>query len=390
MEHMGAICEGEWSLSGMYSNEEADFMAQLLGNCPIPSEIDGSGNQSTFWPGHGSSSMNMAGVVNQTNSYFNFDLGNSNSSFCFSQGSSYSGGSGSVFFPSSSQESYYLSDSNPIMSMDFCLGDGINTTSYLIEGEGGDDHCSNGQEMSDGNADHHEAQQSGGGNYQLLPELGLSVKSLQPKMESEKQQEAPEPVLKEEKLNNPSENSKKRSRNTADVQKNKRNVRSKKNQKACVTTNNNIIDQQEDNNNNNNAGLNWPTSSGCCSEDDSNASQEPNGGGETESGKAGALNLNGKTRASRGSATDPQSLYARKRRERINERLRILQNLVPNGTKVDISTMLEEAVQYVKFLQLQIKLLSSDDLWMYAPIAYNGMNLGLDLNLMTATTPRLS
>ncbi|KAJ0763206.1 putative transcription factor bHLH family [Helianthus annuus] len=70
-----------------------------------------------------------------------------------------------------------------------------------------------------------------------------------------------------------------------------------------------------------------------------------------------------------------------KRRERINERLRILQNLVPNGTKVDISTMLEEAVEYVKFLQLQIKLLSSDDLWMYAPIAYNGLDLGLDVKL---------
>ncbi|KAL5197371.1 hypothetical protein ABZP36_000883 [Zizania latifolia] len=81
------------------------------------------------------------------------------------------------------------------------------------------------------------------------------------------------------------------------------------------------------------------------------------------------------TRANHGAATDPQSLYARKRRERINERLRILQNLVPNGTKVDISTMLEEAVQYVKFLQLQIKLLSSDDMWMYAPVAYNGLNI---------------
>ena len=49
--------------------------------------------------------------------------------------------------------------------------------------------------------------------------------------------------------------------------------------------------------------------------------------------------------------------------------------------QVDISTMLEEAVEYVKFLQLQIKLLSSDEMWMYAPIAYNGMNIGIDLNL---------
>ncbi|XP_010554981.1 PREDICTED: transcription factor bHLH83-like [Tarenaya hassleriana] len=89
------------------------------------------------------------------------------------------------------------------------------------------------------------------------------------------------------------------------------------------------------------------------------------------------------TRAARGSATDPQSLYARKRRERINERLRILQSLVPNGNKVDISTMLEEAVHYVKFLQLQIKLLSSDDLWMYAPLAYNGFDMGLHMKIFS-------
>lgn len=75
---------------------------------------------------------------------------------------------------------------------------------------------------------------------------------------------------------------------------------------------------------------------GHSSEDDSVCQDINNsGGGATSDTKASqALNLNGKARASRGSATDPQSLYARKRRERINERLRILQNLVPNGTKV--------------------------------------------------------
>ncbi|KAK9109701.1 hypothetical protein Sjap_017761 [Stephania japonica] len=132
-----------------------------------------------------------------------------------------------------------------------------------------------------------------------------------------------------------------------------------------------------------NVDLNGQSSSSYSSEDDTNASQEMNGAAASSSSKESEpLNSSGKTRAKRGSATDPQSLYARqKRRERINERLKILQNLVPNGTKVDLSTMLEEAVQYVKFLQLQIKLLSSDDLWMYAPIAYNGMNIGLDLNI---------
>ncbi|GJM95912.1 hypothetical protein PR202_ga12701 [Eleusine coracana subsp. coracana] len=109
----------------------------------------------------------------------------------------------------------------------------------------------------------------------------------------------------------------------------------------------------------------------CTSENNSNASYET----------PVAANLNGKAQTGHRSATESQSLYARKRRERINEKLRVLQNLVPNGTKVDISTMLEEAVQYVKFLQLQIKLLSSDEMWMYAPIAYNGMNIGIDLSL---------
>ncbi|XP_031390407.1 transcription factor bHLH74-like [Punica granatum] len=98
------------------------------------------------------------------------------------------------------------------------------------------------------------------------------------------------------------------------------------------------------------------SSSTCSSEEDS-VSQELNNGESTQNSKEiSALSSDGKqTRASRGTATDPQSLYARRRRERINERLRILQNLVPNGTKVDMSTMLEEAVHYVKFLQLQIK-----------------------------------
>ncbi|KAB1228270.1 Transcription factor bHLH84 [Morella rubra] len=71
--------------------------------------------------------------------------------------------------------------------------------------------------------------------------------------------------------------------------------------------------------------------------------------------------------------------FMEKRRERINGGA---QNPTePCPTKIDISTMLEEAAQYVKFLQLQIKLLSSDELWMFAPIPYDGMNTGLDLKI---------
>ncbi|KAK7300701.1 hypothetical protein RJT34_11549 [Clitoria ternatea] len=60
---------------------------------------------------------------------------------------------------------------------------------------------------------------------------------------------------------------------------------------------------------------------------------------------------------------DSQSVAAKNRRERISERLKILQELVPNGSKVDLVTMLEKAISYVKFLQLQVKVLAADELW---------------------------
>ncbi|KAF3338131.1 Transcription factor bHLH84 [Carex littledalei] len=108
---------------------------------------------------------------------------------------------------------------------------------------------------------------------------------------------------------------------------------------------------------------NHDDSSSCLSENDS-------------TDKSKASNSTGKYTKS--------SLYARKRRERINQRLRTLQKLIPNGTKVDISTMLEEAYQYVKFLQHQIKILSSNELWMYAPIAFNGMDEEINLDISQA------
>ncbi|KAJ4734213.1 Transcription factor bHLH83 [Rhynchospora pubera] len=60
---------------------------------------------------------------------------------------------------------------------------------------------------------------------------------------------------------------------------------------------------------------------------------------------------------------ETQSLAAKNRRERISERLKALQELVPNGTKVDLVTMLEKAYSYVKFLQLQVKVLATDEFW---------------------------
>ncbi|XP_039024064.1 bHLH transcription factor RHL1-like [Hibiscus syriacus] len=65
-----------------------------------------------------------------------------------------------------------------------------------------------------------------------------------------------------------------------------------------------------------------------------------------------------RVRAKRGQATDPHSIAERLRRERIAERMKALQELVPNANKTDKASMLDEIIDYVKFLQLQVKVLS--------------------------------
>ncbi|GMH10210.1 hypothetical protein Nepgr_012051 [Nepenthes gracilis] len=55
-------------------------------------------------------------------------------------------------------------------------------------------------------------------------------------------------------------------------------------------------------------------------------------------------------------STDPQSVAARARRHRISDRFKMLQSLVPGGAKLDIVSMLERAIQYVKFLKTQLSI----------------------------------
>ncbi|KAL9254421.1 Transcription factor bHLH80-like protein [Drosera capensis] len=67
-----------------------------------------------------------------------------------------------------------------------------------------------------------------------------------------------------------------------------------------------------------------------------------------------------RVRAKRGCATHPRSIAERVRRTRISDRIRKLQELVPNLDKqTNTADMLEEAVEYVKHLQKQIQVCGS-------------------------------
>ncbi|KAK8498286.1 hypothetical protein V6N13_027439 [Hibiscus sabdariffa] len=68
------------------------------------------------------------------------------------------------------------------------------------------------------------------------------------------------------------------------------------------------------------------------------------------------------TRGSKGAKgkkkTEVHSLSERKRRDKINKKMRALKELIPNCTKVDKASMLDEAIEYLKTLQLQVQMMS--------------------------------
>ncbi|KAM7264721.1 hypothetical protein ACFE04_002404 [Oxalis oulophora] len=57
-------------------------------------------------------------------------------------------------------------------------------------------------------------------------------------------------------------------------------------------------------------------------------------------------------------AAEVHNLSEKRRRSRINEKMKALQNLIPNSNKTDKASMLDEAIEYLKQLQLQVQMLT--------------------------------
>ncbi|XVE55862.1 hypothetical protein DITRI_Ditri03aG0191200 [Diplodiscus trichospermus] len=60
----------------------------------------------------------------------------------------------------------------------------------------------------------------------------------------------------------------------------------------------------------------------------------------------------------RSRAAEVHNLSEKRRRSKINEKMKALQNLIPKSNKTDKASMLDEAIEYLKQLQLQVQMLS--------------------------------
>uniref|UniRef100_A0A0D9ZAV6 BHLH domain-containing protein n=1 Tax=Oryza glumipatula TaxID=40148 RepID=A0A0D9ZAV6_9ORYZ len=86
-------------------------------------------------------------------------------------------------------------------------------------------------------------------------------------------------------------------------------------------------------------------------------SESPSEDAESESAALARKPPAKMTTARRSRAAEVHNLSERRRRDRINEKMRALQELIPHCNKTDKASMLDEAIEYLKSLQLQLQMM---------------------------------
>ncbi|ESQ35918.1 hypothetical protein EUTSA_v10007343mg [Eutrema salsugineum] len=92
--------------------------------------------------------------------------------------------------------------------------------------------------------------------------------------------------------------------------------------------------------------------------------------GESGDGRKEAAPSRTGTGSKRSRSAEVHNLSERRRRDRINEKMRALQELIPNCNKVDKASMLDEAIEYLKSLQLQVQIMSMASGYYMPPVMF--------------------
>ncbi|CAA0815257.1 Transcription factor PIF1 [Striga hermonthica] len=66
----------------------------------------------------------------------------------------------------------------------------------------------------------------------------------------------------------------------------------------------------------------------------------------------------GSASSKRSRAAEVHNLSERRRRDRINEKMRTLQELLPRRTKLDKASVLDETIEFMKSLMMQVQMLT--------------------------------
>ncbi|CAF1924436.1 unnamed protein product [Brassica oleracea var. botrytis] len=92
--------------------------------------------------------------------------------------------------------------------------------------------------------------------------------------------------------------------------------------------------------------------------------------GESGDGRKEAAPSRTSIGSKRSRSAEVHNLSERRRRDRINEKMRALQELIPNCNKVDKASMLDEAIEYLKSLQLQVQFMSMASGYFMPPVMF--------------------
>ncbi|XP_057438454.1 transcription factor PIF1-like isoform X2 [Lotus japonicus] len=104
----------------------------------------------------------------------------------------------------------------------------------------------------------------------------------------------------------------------------------------------------------------------------------------------GKKQVRGSSSTKRSRAAEVHNLSERRRRDRINEKMKALQELIPRCNKSDKASMLDEAIEYLKSLQLQVQMMSMGcgmvpimfpGIQQYMPAMGMGIGMGMGMDM---------